>query len=241
MNGFIHSFESLGTVDGPGIRFIVFMQGCPLRCQYCHNPDTWNMKDAKHECTPEEVIQKVQNVKQYFGRKGGITISGGEPFLQAKFVKDTFKILKEQGIHTCVDTSGHYLNDSVKEALEYTDLILLDIKSIDKGVHKELTTKELDNTLEFMEYLQSINKPVWIRHVLVPGFTDNDDHLRILADYLKKFNNIQRIDVLPFHQLGEFKWEELRLEYKLKNTTPPTRDRVENAKQILATSGIEVK
>ncbi|WP_101473554.1 pyruvate formate-lyase-activating protein [Fusobacterium sp.] len=231
--GNIHSYESFGTVDGPGIRFVVFLQGCPLRCKYCHNPDTWSITDSKIQESPREVFEKVKRYKKYFGKKGGLTITGGEPLLQLDFVLELFKLCKEENIHTALDTSGYIFNNKVKKILEYTDLILLDIKSIDEEVYKSLTGVELTNTLEFAQYLNKINKKTWIRHVVVPEITDNDNLLTRLSDYISKLNNIENIEVLPYHKLGVFKYKELGLNYVLDGIEELSKERLENAINIL--------
>lgn len=232
MKGYIHSFESFGTKDGPGIRFVFFMQGCPLRCLYCHNPDTWNMKDKPHELAPQEAFEEVQKVKNFL-RNGGVTVSGGEPLLQPEFVLELFKLCKQDGLHTAVDTSGYLLNDKIKEVLDYTDLVLLDIKHINPSKYKELTARPLEPTLHFIEYLSSINKPVWVRYVLVPGFTNDESDLHHWAEYVSQFNNIvERVDILPFHQMGIHKWEQIGADYKLKDVQPPTNEEIERATQI---------
>ncbi|WP_416337697.1 pyruvate formate-lyase-activating protein [Fusobacterium hominis] len=233
MIGNIHSYESFGTVDGPGIRFVVFLQGCPLRCKYCHNPDTWSITDSKIQESPREVFEKVKRYKKYFGKKGGLTLTGGEPLLQLDFVLELFKLCKEENIHTALDTSGYIFNNKVKKILEYTDLILLDIKSIDEEVYKSLTGVELTNTLEFAQYLNKINKKTWIRHVVVPEITDNDNLLTRLSDYISKLNNIENIEVLPYHKLGVFKYKELGLNYVLDGIEELSKERLENAINIL--------
>lgn len=231
--GNIHSYESFGTVDGPGIRFVVFLQGCPLRCKYCHNPDTWSITDGKIQESAQEVFEKVKRYKKYFGKKGGLTVTGGEPLVQLDFVLELFKLCKRENIHTALDTSGYIFNNKVKEILEYTDLVLLDIKSIDEKVYKNLTGVELTNTLEFAQYLNKINKKTWIRHVVVPEITDNDDLLIRLSDYIFKLHNIENIEVLPYHKLGVFKYKELGLNYILDGIEELSKERLENAVNIL--------
>ncbi|MDR1090080.1 MAG: pyruvate formate lyase-activating protein [Prevotella sp.] len=232
MKGYIHSFESFGTKDGPGIRFVVFMQGCPLRCLYCHNPDTWNMQDNKMDMSPDEVFTEIKKVKNFI-RTGGVTVSGGEPLLQADFILELFKLCKEDNIHTAIDTSGYILNYKVKEVLTYTDLVLLDVKHINSEKYKELTARPLEPTLKFIEYLNEINKPVWLRYVLVPGFTDDEKDLNEWAKYVSQFRNVERVDILPFHQMGIHKWEEMGKEYKLKDVRTPTKEEIEKATNIL--------
>lgn len=231
--GNIHSYESFGTVDGPGIRFVIFLQGCPLRCKYCHNPDTWNITGAKIKASPEEVFEKIKRYKRYFGKKGGVTVTGGEPLLQKDFIMELFKLCKEENIHTALDTSGYIFDTEVKNILEYTDLVLLDIKSIDEKIYKNLTGVELTPTLEFAQYLNKINKKTWIRHVVVPRITDNDELLKNLSVYISKLNNIENIEVLPYHNLGKFKYKELGLEYALGDIEELSEERLKNAVNIL--------
>ncbi|GMQ60813.1 pyruvate formate-lyase-activating protein [Vallitalea maricola] len=231
--GKIHSIETCGTVDGPGIRFVIFMQGCPLRCKYCHNPDTWKLGDGE-EKTVEELILEIKKYKSYMKFSGGgVTVTGGEPLLQGKFVTELFKRCKEEGIHTAVDTSGYIFNDTTKEVLDYTDLVLLDIKCYDSDRYKYITGVSLDPTISFMNYLGELNKPVWIRYVLVPGLSDNEEHIKNLSIFLSNFNNIERIELLPFHKMGEFKWEELGYTYELGDTKEPTKEEVIKAMSII--------
>jgi len=239
MKGLIHSFETFGTKDGPGIRFVLFMQGCPLRCLYCHNPDTWKQSDSKYELSPEEVMSEILKIKSFL-RNGGVTVSGGEPLLQAEFIIELFKLCKDNGLHTTVDTSGFVLNDKVKEVLKYTDLVLLDIKHINPEKYKNLTARPLEPTLKFMGYLNETNKPVWLRYVLVPGFTDDEKDLNEWAKYVSSFKNVERVDILPFHQMGIHKWEQLEQQYKLKDVPTPTRPEVEKAEIIFRNNGLKV-
>lgn len=239
MKGYIHSFESFGTKDGPGIRFVFFMQGCPLRCLYCHNPDTWNMKEHKYELTPEQAFDEVSKVKGFI-RSGGVTMSGGEPLLQPEFISEFFKLCKQDNLHTAIDTSGYILNDKVKAVLELTDLVLLDIKHINPAKYEQLTARPLEPTKRFMEYLAQINKPVWVRYVLVPQFTDDEEDLHAWAKYVSQFSNIERIDILPFHQMGIHKWEQMGKDYKLKEVQPPTQSQLEKAETIFRSYNLPV-
>lgn len=232
VKGLIHSFESFGTKDGPGIRFVLFLQGCPLRCLFCHNPDTWLGKDFKMELTVDEAFAEIQKVKGFI-KKGGVTISGGEPLMQADFIYELFEKCKEAGIHTAVDTSGFIQTKRVKEVLELTDLVLLDVKHIDPDKYKALTSKPLQPTLDFLNYLDEINKSVWIRYVLIPGYTDAEDDLHNWCKEMVKHKNIQRIDLLPFHQMGQHKWEQMGLQYKLKDIVPPTNEQISKAEEII--------
>ncbi|NMA87361.1 MAG: pyruvate formate lyase-activating protein [Tissierellia bacterium] len=238
--GKIHSLESCGTVDGPGIRFVVFMQGCPLRCKYCHNPDSWKMADGK-DYTVEEIVKEAKKYKSYMKfSKGGITVSGGEPLMQPKFVEELFKKCKNEEIHTTVDTSGYIEIEKVKEVLEYTDLVLLDIKSYNDEVFKNLTGVSNENTLKLAKYLKEINKPTWIRYVLVPGITDNIEDVEELAKFISHMDNIEKIQVLPFHKLGEYKWEELGYNYELENTPVPEGEIVQEVKNVFEKYGFNV-
>ena len=239
MEGYIHSFESFGTKDGPGIRFVLFLQGCPLRCIYCHNVDTWNIKDRKYMMTPEEVMKEILKVKGFI-RSGGVTVSGGEPLLQPEFLIELFKLCKESGIHTALDTSGYIFDEKAKEVLEYVDMVLLDIKHINPMKYKILTSVSLEHTLKFAEYLSSINKPVWVRYVLVPGYSDDEEDLHEWAKFVSQFENIERVDILPFHQMGTYKWEKLGKDYKLKDVKTPTREEVEKAEEIFKSYGLKL-
>lgn len=236
----IHSIESCGTVDGPGIRFVVFTQGCPLRCQYCHNPDTWKMSDGKNIST-DELVQEALKYKSYMNFSGGgVTVTGGEPLLQVDFVIDFLKKLKEHGIHTTIDTSGYIFNEKVKEALDFCDLVLLDIKHFDPHRYKDLTGVELEPTLNFLDYLSTKNIKVWLRYVLVPGLTDQLDTIEALSQHLSQYTNIERIELLPFHKMGEYKWKELGLEYKLTDTVEPSKALMTEAMMIFKSHNLNV-
>lgn len=236
MLGYVHSFESFGTVDGPGIRFVVFMQGCPMRCLYCHNPDTWQ-KNAGKTYTAEEVAKNALRYKSYFTGGGGVTVSGGEPLMQIDFVTELFTLLKKEGVHTALDTSGVTFTPEGREKFDklmrVCDLVLLDIKHIDDDSHKKVTAQSNKNILAFARYLSDRDKPVWIRHVLVPKLTDDDGALHRLKDFLSTLSNVERVEVLPYHAMGENKYGQLKIDYPLKGTQPPALDRVENAKKIL--------
>ena len=238
MVGHIHSFESFGTVDGPGIRFVTFLQGCPLRCLYCHNPDTWTSGGEEH--TVEDVVRRVMRYKNYFGDKGGATVTGGEPLLQIEFVTELFTALKKNGIHTCVDTSGitFKANDSVcvekfEKLLAVTDLVMLDIKHIDDEAHKKLTGQSNENVLAFAKFLSEKGKATWIRHVLVPNITDDDNSLIRLREFIDTLTAVEKVEVLPYHTMGTVKYEKLGIEYPLKGVDAPVKERVMNAKRIL--------
>lgn len=238
VKGFVHSIESFGTVDGPGIRFVAFMQGCPMRCKYCHNPDTWDFCGGQ-EFSASDLAKTALKYKNYISN-GGVTVSGGEPLMQIEFVKEFFKQLKMNGIHTAIDTSGITFDredgECVRrhaELLKFTDLVLLDIKHIDDGEHRKLTGRSNKNTLAFAEYLSDTGKDIWIRHVLVPGITDNDEYLNELNKFISGLKTVKKVEVLPYHTMGEVKYEKLGFAYSLKGTLPPTEERVTNAKKIL--------
>lgn len=239
ITGRIHSTENFGTVDGPGVRFIVFTQGCRMRCEFCHNPDTWKIGSGGRVVTADEVLEEAQKYRSYWGEKGGITVSGGEPLLQIDFVIDLFKKAKQLDIHTTLDTCGQpFTKDEpfiskFNELMKYTDLILFDIKEIDNPAHKKLTKHANDNILEMAKYLSEIDQPVWIRHVLVPTRSDFDEHLVRLNEFVKTLNNVDKLEILPYHTMGLYKWEELGIKYPLEGIKPPTSDRVENAKKLL--------
>ena len=235
MIGHIHSTESFGAADGPGVRFIVFMQGCHMRCRYCHNPDTWKI-DGGDEVTADEILKRALRFKPYWGKDGGITISGGEPLLQIDFVIELFKKAKELGINTCIDTAGNPFTkeepffSKFEELMKYTDLLLLDLKEINPARHKDLTGFDNSNIIEMAKYLSEINKPVWIRHVLVPEHSDFDEDLDALGDFIDTLSNVDRVEILPYHTLGKFKWENLGIPYTLESISPPSAERIENAK-----------
>lgn len=239
MNGFIHSIESCGTVDGPGIRYVVFTQGCLLRCQFCHNADTWEIGKGK-EMTVDEIIADLQTYLPFIKASGGgITVSGGEPLLQIDFLIELFKRCKELGIHTTIDSSGGCYTEEetfqrkLDELLKYTDLILLDLKHIDEKKHRKLTGKTNEHILKFAQLLSEKGVPVWIRHVLVPTVTDDEEDLRRLADFIRTLKNVEKIEILPYHKLGVYKWKELGLTYPLEGIEPPTEETVRKARAIL--------
>lgn len=232
--GKIHSFESFGAVDGPGIRFVVFFQGCGLRCKYCHNRDTWPT-NAGIEYTSKELIAKISRYKNYFTVSGGgVTLSGGEPLLQQDFLLDFIPELKKLGIHVTIDTSGNFpLTDKIKKIIDLTDLFLLDIKCINDDICKDLVGVSNKLELEFAKYLSEINKDVWIRQVLVPGITDHEDDLLKLKEFLSSLNNVKKVEILAYHDLGKFKWENLGCNYELEDVQNATTEDIARAKRIL--------
>ncbi len=256
MEGYIHSTESFGSVDGPGVRFVIFVSGCPMRCQFCHNPDTWNMqagekksadellKQAGEKKSADELLKQALRYRAYWKDGGGITVSGGEPLMQIDFLLELFKKAKEQGIHTTIDTSGAPFTreepffGKFNELMKYTDLLLVDIKHIDEEQHKILTGRTNKNILDMAEYLSEIGKPVWIRHVLVPERSDYDGYLEKLHEFIKTLKNVEKVEILPYHTLGEYKWKELGYDYPLAGIDPPSKERIENANRILETGNM---
>ena len=234
----VHSVESFGSVDGPGIRFVIFLKGCAMRCQYCHNPDTWDRAGGNLRSV-DDVLSQALRYRSYWGEKGGITVSGGEALLQIQPLTELFHKAKDLGINTCLDTSAQPFSRkdgrfSAFEALmKYTDLVLLDIKHIDNDAHKRLTGWENENILDCARYLSDIHKPVWIRHVLVPGINDDDESLHRLRSFIDTLSNVERVEVLPYHALGVYKWEQLGISYKLTDVKPPTEESVLHARKIL--------
>ena len=236
--GFVHSVESFGSVDGQGIRFLIFLQGCPMRCQFCHNPDSWKTGIGE-ERTADELLDQAERFRAYWGDNGGITVSGGEALLQIDFLLELFEKAKQRGIGTCLDTSAQLFTrkspffEKFERLMELTDTVLLDIKHIDDEEHRKLTRHSNANILDCARYLSEIDKPVWIRHVLIPGITDKDEYLVRLRDFLSTLHNIERIEVLPYHTLGVYKYEKLGIDYPLKDVQPPAAERVANANDIL--------
>lgn len=235
MEGYIHSTESFGTVDGPGVRFVVFFQGCPMRCLYCHNPDTWQLRGKNLTSVSE--IMKMYRRNAVFYRNGGITATGGEPMLQPEFLTELFTIAKSEGIHTCLDTSGIMFNPNntqlVDKILNVTDLVMLDIKHIDDHEHRRLTGHSNKNILAFAQYLSAKSIPIWIRYVLVPGLTDNEIYLKQLGSFMADLKTVKALDVLPYHTMGRSKYEVLSIPYPLKDTPQATKEEAQRAKEII--------
>ena len=246
MDGFIHSTESFGTVDGPGVRFVIFLQGCPMRCKYCHNPDTWKMHSGSVR-SAQSLIQEFQRNAAFYA-KGGITVTGGEALMQIDFLLELFSLAKKNGIHTCLDTSGityHPGETSYRKKLDklmtLTDLVMLDIKHIDPVGHKELTGHDNGRILAFARYLAEKNVPVWIRHVVVPGITDDPEQLTRLGEFISSLPNVKALDVLPYHVLGVSKYKELNIPYPLEGVEPATQAQAKEAKQIILTAIRQVR
>ena len=238
MEGKIHSFESFGTVDGPGIRYVVFFQGCPMRCKYCHNPDTWNMAEGMR-IEADEVIEKFERNRSFY-RTGGITATGGEPLAQIDFLTELFTKAKERGIHTCLDTSGILYDEEKDELMKKfgklflaTDLVMLDIKHIEEKAHRELTGWSNRNVIAFARAVERAQIPVWIRHVVVPGITFDERELTELGRFLKTFSNFEKLEVLPYHTMGKAKYEQLGIEYPLVDTPQLTKEEADHARELI--------
>ena len=236
--GLVHSLESFGSVDGPGVRFVVFLQGCALRCKYCHNPETWSAEGGT-EWSPEKLFQHVWRYRNYWGKKGGITVSGGEPLLQADFLCEFFQLAKEQHIHTTLDTAGQPFTTAepffsrLTTLLEHTDLVILDLKHIDPEKHRLLTGHSNESILSFARFLDQIHKPMWVRHVLVPGITDDPANLHGIRAFLDTLSNVEKVEILPYHTLGIYKWETLGIPYSLSDIRIPDENNLKRANQIL--------
>ncbi len=232
MNGRINSFQSLGAVDGPGVRFVVFFKGCPLNCLCCHNPETKSF-DSGVEYSPEEIVEKAIKYKDYFGALGGITLSGGEPICQPEFAAEIFKGCKQNGIHTCLDTSGYTLNDQIKELLGYTDLVLLDIKYTNEEDYLKNAGASLEKVLEFLDFLSQKNIPVWIRQVIIPDLNDSEDNIIRLKEIVSRYSNVEKIELLPFRKLCQTKYDNLKMEFPLKDTPEPTKEKMDYLKELI--------
>lgn len=246
MDGYIHSIESFGTVDGPGVRFVVFTQGCPMRCKYCHNPDTWKVGEGT-KMSADELLQQFAKNRAFY-RNGGITVTGGEPLLQIDFLIEFFQKAKEQKIHTCIDTSGITYQQTNAEyikkldvLMKYTDLVLLDIKHIDTEEHKKLTGCSNENVIAFARYLDEKKIPIWVRHVVVPGITDCQEHLVELGKFIATLSNVRALDVLPYHVMGVGKYKELEMEYPLEGTEAATIEQTQNAKSAILNGYREIR
>lgn len=238
MKGRIHSLETFGTVDGPGVRFVVFMQGCPMRCAYCHNPDTWEV-NTDNLVEPAQIMARYNRNKNFY-KNGGLTVTGGEPLMQIDFLLELFALAKKENIHTCIDTSGIIFNpenaslvEKLDRLLSMTDLIMLDIKHIDPARHRELTSQPNDRILEFAAYVDSRGVDMWIRHVVVPGITDDDKYLFELGYFIGQFANVKALDVLPYHTMGEAKYEKLGIPYPLKGVPAMDKEKIVEKKKVI--------
>ena len=234
----VHSVETFGSVDGPGLRYVLFLKGCRLRCAFCHNADTWSM-DSDDRRSVDEILDQAERYRSYWGKEGGITVSGGEPLLQMDFLLELFEKAKKRNISTCIDTAGEPFTqktewlDRFEKLMSWTDLLLVDIKHIDRNRHIQLTGKANDNILQMFRYLDSIHKPIWIRQVLVPGWTDSEEDLRRTRQFIETLTNVRKIEVLPYHSMGAYKWEKLGMKYPLEGVESPDRQSVELAEKIL--------
>lgn len=234
MTGYLHSVETFGSVDGPGVRFVAFLSGCAMRCKFCHNPDTWQMTGEKIDAS--DLIKRALRYRAYWKNNGGITVSGGEPMLQSEFVTEFFRLAKSEGIHTTLDTSGQPWDkndEKFSKLLDVTDLVILDIKETNDDAHKKLTGHTNKNIIEFAHHLSNIRKPMWIRHVLVPGVTDSEESLKDLKQLIKSLKTVEKVEILPYHTFGVPKWEKLGIEYEFKDIKPPTKEETEKAERIL--------
>jgi pyruvate formate lyase activating enzyme len=239
--GFVHSIHTGSVVDGPGVRMVLWTTGCLLRCQYCHNPDTWHMKDGRPMAL-EQVMAEIEKYRRFMQvTRGGVTISGGEPMVQAPFVARILRECKQRGIHTCLDTNGFLTERMSDEDLEAVDLVLLDIKSFDPETHLRVTGQPVEPVLEFAARLAALGKPTWIRFVLVPGLTDDPENVDGLADFVATLPNVERVEVLPFHQMGASKWDRLGVEYPLRGTDPPSRELVDRVIQQFRARGLQAR
>ncbi|QSX32282.1 pyruvate formate lyase 1-activating protein [Shewanella avicenniae] len=238
--GRIHSIESFGTVDGPGIRFIAFMQGCLMRCKYCHNRDTWDLDDGK-ETTVADLMEQIISYRSFYeASNGGVTASGGEAVLQAEFVAEWFKACQQEGFHTCLDTNGFVRKYTpvIDELLDHTSLVMLDIKQMDDAKHIDLTKVSNHRTLQFAEYLAKRGQKTWIRYVVVGGYTDDEASAIKLADFIAPMKNVEKVELLPYHELGKHKWEALGEQYELDGVKPPSRETMEQIKAVFTARGI---
>ncbi len=232
ITGKISSFQSLGAVDGPGVRFVVFFQGCPLKCVCCHNPETQEINGGT-EYSSKEIAEKVARYKEYFGKDGGVTLSGGEPLVQPEFATEILKECKSKGIHTCIDTSGYRLDERVKELLKYTDLVLLDIKYTNNEDYIKFAGCEMEAPIKFLDYLQQINKPVWVRQVIIPNLNDNGENIKKLKAITSKYSCIEKIELLPFRKMCEMKYEKMEIPFPLKRTPEPTKEKMAELEKLL--------
>ena len=232
MNGYVHSIQSLGTVDGPGLRFVVFLQGCNLRCKCCHNPDTWDMTGGK-TFTAEEIVEKARKYREYFGEKGGITLSGGEPLLQPDFAYEIFKFCHENGINTCLDTSGSILNEKVKNLLTETDRVLLDMKYTDNDLYMENVGCSMEKPMEFLQYLDEQKIPTTLRQVIIPTLNDNEENIEKLNRIVVKYTCIDKVELLPFKKICQTKYDSMNLEFPFANMDTPTKETMDKLNKLL--------
>ena len=230
--GRISSIESMGLLDGPGIRFVAFLQGCKLRCKYCHNPETWNVNGRSQITSPEELIKKISRFKNYFGTDGGVTFSGGEPLLQPEFLLECLKLCKKENIHTCIDTAGVGFGE-YDEILDYTDLVILDIKAVDEGEYRELTGQDIKYFNQFLSVAQRKNKKLWLRQVIVPNMNDDREHIVALCEFAKKLKNVEKVELLPYKTIGVHKYRDLNIPYRLDGVPELSEEKLDELNKIL--------
>lgn len=237
IKGYVHSLESFGLVDGPGVRFVVFLQGCAMRCQFCHNPETW--QSGGEEWIPEKLYEKIYHYHNYWKNNGGITVSGGEPLLQIEFVTRLFELAKKNNVHTALDTAGQPFSDNpewmdkFRKLMSVTDLVILDLKEMDNDKHKHLTGHKNSNILEMAQWLSDNGHTMWIRRVLVPGLTDDTDDLKRMYKFISELKTVERVEILPYHTLGKIKWDNMGIKYPLEGVPVPTKEQIEKAEKIL--------
>lgn len=234
--GNISGFETLGLLDGPGVRFVVFLQGCPLRCSFCHNPEMWNPNEIKDQLSPRELVDKVKKYKRYFKDGGGITISGGEPLMQVEFVKETFKLCKQEGIHTCLDTSGH--GDNFEELLNFCDLVILDVKELDQNKYKKLAGKSIEKFFNFLKICQQKGIPLWLRQVIIPNFNDTEKDVLKLKKFADGLKNVEKIELLPYHRMAEEKYTKLGIKYRLKDVSEMDKEKCKTLENLLSNKSL---
>lgn len=232
VKGRISSVESLGTLDGPGIRFVVFLQGCKLRCLYCHNPETWDMVGSSVETTPQELVKRVEKYKNYYGQTGGVTFSGGEPLLQPEFLLECLKLCKKKGIHTCLDTAGFGFGEYT-EILKYVDLVILDVKAVESEEYTHITGQKMDKFREFVEILQKENKKIWLRQVIVPNINDDKEHILKLKQFASTLKNVEKVELLPYKTIGVHKYKTLKLKYRLEGVNELGEEKLKELNEYL--------
>ncbi len=231
MNGKIIDLETMGSADGPGIRLVLFLSGCKLRCAYCHNPESWNIKGYRREISSDEVLKLFNKYKVYYGEGGGVTFSGGEPLLQSDFVAETIKILKSNNIHTAIDTSG--VGEDYDEVLSLVDLVILDVKAVDETEYKYITGRDMAGFNNFVDKCQKLNKKLWLRQVIVPGINDDEEHVLKLKQFASTLNNVERIELLPYHSMGKYKYEELKIKYRLQDVEDMDKEKCKRLQELL--------
>ncbi len=231
MNGKIKDIETMGSADGPGVRLVLFLAGCKLRCAYCHNPETWLMSNFKREISSEEVLKTYNKYKIYYGEKGGVTFSGGEPLLQSEFLLETIKLLKENNVHTAIDTAG--VGEGYEEVLKLVDLVILDVKAVEEDEYLLITGREMKDFNNFLKLCQQLGKKLWLRQVIVPGINDDEEHVLMLKNFAEKLKNVERIELLPYHSMARSKYKDLGISYRLESTPDMDKDRCKELEKLL--------